>query len=72
MISEMGVKPRDRSMLRDPRQKFKTAISMVKAVVRMQRMSQEWKKTRKLGEGLKRAKGEMLKRRDSSGKGLVE
>ncbi|KAH8424006.1 putative spindle-pole body protein (Pcp1) [Aspergillus melleus] len=72
MISEMGVKPRDRSMLREPRQKLKTAISMVKAVVRMQRMSQEWKKTRKLGEGLKRAKGELLKRKDSSAKGLVE
>lgn len=72
MISEMGVKPRGRSMLRDPLQKFKTAISMVKAVVRMQRMSQEWKKTRKLGEGLKRAKSELLKRKDgSSGKGLV-
>ncbi|THC98584.1 hypothetical protein EYZ11_001936 [Aspergillus tanneri] len=68
MISEMGVKSRGRSMTRDPRQKLKTAISMVKAVVRMQRMSRDWKKTRKLGEGLKRAKGEVLKRRDGTSK----
>jgi hypothetical protein len=66
MISDMGVKPHDRSMIRSPRQKLKTAVSMVKAIVRMQRMGQEWKKTRKLGEGLKRAKNEMLKRREAS------
>lgn len=36
----------------------------------MQMMSREWKKTRKLGEGLKRAKGEVLKRRESSKKGV--
>ncbi|KAG2413709.1 hypothetical protein HFD88_002898 [Aspergillus terreus] len=68
MISEMGVKPRDRHNIREPRQKLKTAVSMVRAIVRMQRMGQEWKKTRKLGEGLKRAKSEVLKRRDGSSK----
>ncbi|KAE8351029.1 hypothetical protein BDV28DRAFT_137975 [Aspergillus coremiiformis] len=66
MISEMGVKSRDRGTLRSPRQKLKTAVSMVKAIVRMQRMSQEWKKTKKVGEGLKRAKNEVLKRREAS------
>ena len=39
----------------------------------MQRMAREWKKTKKLGEGLKRAKNDVLKRRDSSNnKQLVE
>lgn len=73
MISEMGVKPRDRTQTRSPRQKLKSAVSTVKAAVRMQRMGREWKKTKKLGEGLKRAKNEVLKRRDSSNnKQLVE
>lgn len=72
MISEMGVKPRDRAMLRSPRQKLKTGIFMVKAIVRMQRMGQQWQKTKKIGEGLKRAKNEVLKRREaSSSKALV-
>ncbi|KAF9884053.1 hypothetical protein FE257_002338 [Aspergillus nanangensis] len=66
MISEMGVKARDRQNVREPRHKLKTAVSMVRAIVRMKRMSQEWTKARKLGEGLKRAKNEVLKRRDGS------
>ncbi|RAK99875.1 putative spindle-pole body protein (Pcp1) [Aspergillus ibericus CBS 121593] len=66
MITDMGVKPRDRNKLRTPQAKLKTAVSMVKAIVRMQRMSQEWKKTKKLGEGLRRAKNEVMKRRDAS------
>lgn len=63
MIAEMGVKPRDRSKIRSPRRKLKTTISMVVAAVRMQRLGQQWTKTKKLGEGLKRAKDELLKRR---------
>ncbi|CBF83478.1 protein pcpA [Aspergillus nidulans FGSC A4] len=66
MISDMGVIARDRSNLRSPKAKLKTAVSMVKAVVRMQKMSREWKKTTKLGEGLKRAKNEVMKRRELS------
>lgn len=66
MISEMGVKPRDRQNVREPRQKLKAAISLVRATVRMKKMSQDWKKSRKLGEGLKRAKSEVMKRRDGS------
>lgn len=72
MISEMGVKPRDRTQMRSPRQKLMSAISTVKAAVRMQRMSREWKKTKKLGEGLKRAKGEVQRRRGSSNNKMVE
>ncbi|KKK19312.1 spindle-pole body protein [Aspergillus ochraceoroseus] len=68
MISEMGVKPRDRSQIRSPHAKLKTAVSMVKAIVRMQRMGREWKKAKKIGEGLKRAKHEVIKRRETSAK----
>ncbi|KAJ5103738.1 hypothetical protein N7532_004267 [Penicillium argentinense] len=66
MISEMGVQSRDRNNVRTPRSKFRSAISMVVATVRMQRMGKEWRRTKKIGEGLKRAKSEMLKRRESS------
>ncbi|PWY92533.1 hypothetical protein BO70DRAFT_376192 [Aspergillus heteromorphus CBS 117.55] len=74
MISEMGVKSRDRNKLRSPKAKLKTAVSMVKAIVRMKRMSQDWKKTKKIGEGLRRAKNEVLKRRDglSNSKTVME
>lgn len=68
MISEMGVQARDRNPIRTPRRKFRSAVSLVIATVRMQRMGQEWSKAKKLGEGLKRAKSEMLKRRESSTK----
>ncbi|CAG8878106.1 unnamed protein product [Penicillium nalgiovense] len=71
MISEMGVQARDRAPVRTPRHKLKSAISLVRAAVRMQKMSSDWKRTKKLGEGLKRAKTEMLKRRDSSNKSLL-
>ncbi|KAJ5513999.1 Spindle associated [Penicillium fimorum] len=71
MISEMGVHARDRAPVRTPRHKLKSAISLVRAAVRMQKMSSDWKRTKKLGEGLKRAKTEMLKRRDSSNKSLL-
>ncbi|KAJ6019198.1 hypothetical protein N7522_001265 [Penicillium canescens] len=71
MISEMGVQARDRTSTRTPRHKFRTAISLVRATVRMQKMSSDWKRTKKLGEGLKRAKTEMLKRRDGSNKSLL-
>lgn len=71
MISDMGVKARDRAPVRTPRHKLRSAISLVRAAVRMQRMSSDWKKTKKLGEGLKRAKNEMLKRRESSSKSLL-
>jgi len=72
MIAEMGVKPRDRTQIRSPRQKLKTAVSTVRAAMRMQRMGRDWKMTKKLGEGLKRAKNEVLKRRDSSYKSITE
>ncbi|KAJ5661313.1 uncharacterized protein N7484_000685 [Penicillium longicatenatum] len=71
MISEMGVHARDRASVHSPRGKFRSAISLVIATVRMKKMGQEWRRTKKLGEGLKRAKSEMLKRRESSSKSLL-
>lgn len=71
MITEMGVQGRERNQAQTPRQKLRSAISLVVATVRMQRMGQEWRRTMKLGEGLKRAKGELLKRRDSSNRSLL-
>lgn len=68
MISDMGVQSRDRDPVRTPRRKLRSAISLVVATVRMQKMGQEWSRAKKLGEGLKRAKSEMLKRRESSTK----
>ncbi|KAJ5094463.1 hypothetical protein N7456_010324 [Penicillium angulare] len=71
MINEMGVQSRDRNPARSARGKFRSAISLVIATVRMQKMGQEWRRTKKIGEGLKRAKSEMLKRRESSSKSLL-
>jgi len=71
MISEMGVQAGDRNPVRTPRSKFRSAVSMVVAAVRMQRMGQDWRRTKKIGEGLKRAKSEMLKRRESSHRSLL-
>ncbi|KAJ5235296.1 uncharacterized protein N7469_004464 [Penicillium citrinum] len=72
MISEMGVQAGDRNPARTPRSKFRSAVSMVVAAVRMQRMGQDWRRTKKIGEGLKRAKSEMLKRREGSHRSLLD
>ncbi|KAJ5888477.1 hypothetical protein N7495_008518 [Penicillium taxi] len=71
MINEMGVDAQDRTSTGSPRHKFRSAISLVMATVRMKRMCQDWQRTRKIGEGLKRAKSEMLKRREASNKSLL-
>lgn len=65
MITQMGVQPPEPKKLHDTRRKLRTAGLAVIATVRMQRMSQEWSKARKLGEGLRRAKSELLRRRES-------
>ncbi|KAL2003290.1 hypothetical protein VTN02DRAFT_4411 [Thermoascus thermophilus] len=64
MIAEMGVTPPSRTLRRAPMEKLRSAIFVVKATVRMQRLSREWSKTRKIGEGLRKAKSEVLKRRE--------
>ena len=69
MVAEMGIKRRKPDEVgQEPRQKLKRAISTVVAAIRMRKMAREWKKTRELGENLKRAKDEVLKRRSSSKK----
>ena len=66
MVAEMGVKPYDSSeSTQATRRRFKCAIATVMATVRMRRMACEWKKTKELGEDLKRAKNEVLKRRNT-------
>ncbi|KAG5303680.1 calmodulin-binding coil-coil protein [Histoplasma capsulatum G186AR] len=65
MIAEMGVKPNSPRKKFDARLKLKAVACMALAVCRMQLMSAEWKKSKKLGEGLRKAKGEVLKKRES-------
>jgi hypothetical protein len=65
MIAEMGVKAPEPKSLHDVRRKLRTAGLAVIATVRMRHMSQEWSKARKLGDGLRRAKDELLRRRES-------
>lgn len=68
MIADIGVKPHDGDNTRNPRQKLKSAISTVVAAVRFRRMAQKWEKTKKLGEGLKRAKDDVLMSRNRGSK----
>ena len=65
MITKMGVKHPGLGNFHDARRKFRTVILAVIATVRMQRVKEQWDKARKLGEGLRRAKGEVLKRRET-------
>jgi Pericentrin-AKAP-450 domain of centrosomal targeting protein len=65
MITKMGVKHPDLGNFHDARRKFRTVVLAVIATVRMQRVKEQWDKARKLGEGLRRAKGEVLKRRET-------
>ncbi|KAN0069814.1 hypothetical protein V8E54_012120 [Elaphomyces granulatus] len=65
MIAKMGVEHPEREKFHDARRKFRIAILTVIASVRMQRMKEQWGKAQKLSEGLRRAKGEVLKRRET-------
>lgn len=72
MIAEMGIRAPDRKKMGDPRRKLRTVISAVMATVRMKNMSQEWSKARKIGDGLRRAKSELIKRRESQRRKGIE
>jgi hypothetical protein len=78
MIAEMGVKTPSASTFKkenplNARCKLRSVAFMVLASVRMQKMSQNWSRARKIGEGLRRAKGEVLRRRESAmRKGLLQ
>lgn len=65
MIAQMGVRAPEPKQLHDARRKLRTTGLAVIATVRMRRMSHEWSKARKLGDGLRRAKNELLRRRES-------
>ncbi|KMU79072.1 hypothetical protein CISG_07238 [Coccidioides immitis RMSCC 3703] len=64
MIAEMGVEPSVAATKLSARKKFKSAVLVVMAATRMQKLATEWRKARKIGEGLRRAKAELLKRRE--------
>ncbi|KAK2738824.1 hypothetical protein FQN55_000380 [Onygenales sp. PD_40] len=66
MIAEMGVEPQTPPKKFSPRRKLKTVAATVLAICRMQKMSAEWRKSRTLEEGLRRAKGEVLRKREST------
>lgn len=64
MIAEMGVEPPASDTIPDARRKLKAVFLTALATVRMQKMASDWSKTRKIGEGLRRAKSEVMKRRE--------
>ncbi|OAX81608.1 hypothetical protein ACJ72_04051 [Emergomyces africanus] len=64
MIAEMGVKPRSPRKKFDPRLKLKAVACTVLAVCRMKKLSAEWSKAKTLSQGLQKAKGEVLKKRE--------
>ena len=66
MIAEAGVETSIPEVKLEPRRKFRAVAFAAVAAARMQRMAAEWNKTRKIGEGLRNAKSEVLKKRDSS------
>lgn len=65
MIAQMGVKPKreDYESKLAVRQRFRAAIFVVLATNRMRSLEREWRGVRKLGEGLKRMRGEVESRK---------
>lgn len=63
MIAEMGVRPPLNREKLPPRQKLRSVVYMVMASVRMQRLKWEWGQVRKVGDGLRKAKGDVLRKR---------
>lgn len=73
MIANMGVKPpAAKRKTPDLRQKLRVAAFAVIASVRMRKLSQEWGKVRKVGDSLKKAKVETLRKRDSTRRKRIE
>ena len=61
MIAQMGVKPKreDYEFKLAVRQRFRAAVFVVLAANRMKGLEREWRGVRKLGEGLKKMRGEI-------------
>lgn len=73
MIASMGVKPpAAKKKAPDSRRKLRVAALTALASVRMRKLSQEWSKMRKVGDSLKKAKVETLKKRDSLRRKKIE
>jgi hypothetical protein len=73
MIANMGVKPREaKKKTPNLRRKLRTVALTVMASVRMRKLSQEWSKVRKVGDSLKKAKVETLRKRDSLRRKRIE
>lgn len=62
----MGVETSLHKPKLDPRRRFKSVALVAVAAARMQKMASEWKKAKNIGDGLRKAKDEVLKRRESS------
>lgn len=65
MIAEMGVEASLHKPKLDPRRRFRSVAFVAVAAARMQKMAAQWKKAKKIGDGLRKAKDEVLKRRES-------
>ncbi|KAI2081411.1 hypothetical protein LOZ37_001222 [Ophidiomyces ophidiicola] len=63
LIADMGVEAGMAETKLCGRRKLRSAAFVVMAAARMQKMAAEWRKTRKMGEGLRKAKNDVLKRR---------
>lgn len=68
MIRKMGVKPRCSSYQTqlEPRLKLRAAVFAVMASIRMEKLSTVWKEVRRIGDGLKKAKEDVMMRRRSA------
>ncbi|EEP81973.1 predicted protein [Uncinocarpus reesii 1704] len=64
MIAEMGVEPGLAGTEFDARKKFRSVAFAIMATSRMQKMASEWRKSRKIREGLRKAKSELVRRRE--------
>lgn len=65
MIAEMGVEASMHEPRFNPRRKFRAVAFAAVAAARMQKMATEWTKARRIGDGLRKAKNEVLKRREN-------
>jgi hypothetical protein len=66
MIAEMGVETPIPETKLGPRRRFRATAFAIVAATRMQNLAADWNKTKKIGEGLRRARTEVLKRRESA------
>ena len=65
MIREMGINVRESiyTTKLSVRQKFRAGVHVVIAAGRMRHMAQDWKQIRKIGDGLKKVKSAMDRKR---------